>query len=232
MNHNLEKTEFEKINEYLLKENIQLYLASNSPRRKWILEKANFNFEVLPSDFNEEHFLMNLTSIENHGGLWEVKQPNHKEIIHEICSNLAIQKALIVYDDLKHSKQEKFILISADTFVYYNQFFLTKPANEEQAFKMLKFLSGKTHTVLTSHCLVNHEKILIKKDIMSLVTFRKYSDREIELYIKSGEHMDKAGAYAIQGDGAIFVESIVGDYLNIVGLSLNAIFFLLNEMMI
>ncbi len=232
MSFSLDKVDLEKINDYLQKENIHFYLVSNSPRRKWILEKANFNFKVLPSEFNEEQFLLNLTSIANNDGIWEVKQPNHKEIIHEICSNLAIQKALLVYEDLKLSNEQKFLLLSADTFVYYNQFFFTKPANEDQAFKMLKFLSGKTHTVLTSHCLVNHEKIILKKEIMTLVTFRKISDKEISNYIKTKEPLDKAGSYAIQGDGAIFVETIVGDYLNVVGLSLNAVFFLLNEMMI
>lgn len=208
---------------------IEIYLASQSPRRKWLLENWGLKFSIIKPEFNEELFLKNLSSIEKKKIYWEVKTQNHKDLIHEICSNLAIQKALLVWDELKQNK-EKFIILSADTLIYYNQFFLTKPQTKEEAYEMLSFLSGKTHTVLTSHCIINNEKKIISKDVMTLVTFRKLSRLEIENYLSKNEFLDKAGGYAIQGEGAILIDSIVGDYLNVVGLSISAIRFLLNEM--
>lgn len=207
---------------------IEIFLASQSPRRKWLLENWGLKFSVIKPEFNEELFLKNLSSIEKKKFYWEVKAQNHKDLIHEICSNLAIQKALLIWEELKQ-KKEKFIILSADTFVYYNQFFLTKPETKEEAYEMLSFLSGKTHTVLTSHCIINNEKKIISKDVMTLVTFRKLSPLEIENYISKNEFLDKAGGYGIQGEGAIFIDSIVGDYLNVVGLSLSAVRFLLKE---
>lgn len=227
----LQNTDIENMNNFLKNNNIELILASHSPRRKWILEQSGFLFSTYPPNFNEDQFLENLTSIIKLPGIWEVKEKNHKDLIHEICTNLAIQKALIVYNDLKQ-KKEKFIILSSDTLVYYNQFFLTKPKNKEEAFTMLKFLSGKTHTVVTAHCVVNQEKIILTKDVMTLVTFRKLSEKQINNYLEKEEPYDKAGSYAIQGDASIFIDSIVGDYLNVVGLSLNAVIFLLNQIQI
>jgi len=224
-----EISEFDKLNNFFVGNNLSLFLASNSPRRKWILNRAGLEFEILPATFNEDQFLENLTTITKEGYLWHVKEKNYKDLIHEICTNLAIQKALIIWEELKNKNKEKFIVIAADTIVYYNQFFLTKPKDKKEAFEMLKFLSGKTHTVITSHCVINHKKIVITKDIMTLVTFRKISDKDIQNYLETEEFIDKAGAYAIQGEGAILIDHIVGDYLNIVGLSLNAVLFLLNE---
>ncbi len=215
-------------NHKFYKDSIVVFLASQSLRRKWILENWGLKFHILKPDFNEDLFLKNLTSIEKKDMYWEAKVPNHKDLIHEICSNLAIQKALIAWKELRQ-KNEKFLVLSADTFVYYNQFFFTKPQTKEEAFQMLSFLSGKTHTVVTSHCILNHNKRIITKDVMSLVTFRELSYKEIENYISKNESLDKAGGYAIQAEGAILIDSIVGDFLNIVGLSLNAIRFLLSE---
>lgn len=210
------------------KDSMGVFLASQSARRKWILENWGLKFDIIKPDFNEDLFLNNLTTLEKKNIFWEVKVHNHKDLIHEICSNLAIQKGLIAWKELKQ-KTNKFIVLSADTLVYYNQFFFTKPQTKEEAFEMLSFLSGKTHTVVTSHCILNHHKKVITKDVMSLVTFRDLSSTEIKNYIEKNESFDKAGGYAIQGEGAIFIDSIVGDYLNIVGLSLNAILFLLGE---
>ncbi|MCS7206151.1 MAG: Maf family protein [Leptospiraceae bacterium] len=224
----MELREIQHWNDFLSQQQIKVYLASNSPRRKWILQKWGLDFEVIPPRFDEELFLQHLSTIKKQGGIWEVQSAHHKGLIHEICSNLAIQKALITWEELQQT-QQKFLVLSADTLVYYNQYFLTKPQSFEEAYLMLKFLSGKTHTVVTSHCIINHNKMIITKDIMTLVTFRKLSDTDIKEYIETAEPYDKAGGYAIQGEGAILVESIVGDYLNAVGLSLNAVRFLLSE---
>lgn len=223
-----ELSEIQKINKNLKNAFIPFFLASNSPRRKWILERAGLEYKAFSPVFNEDQFLENLSSVEKQGSIWMVSQKNHKDIIHEICSNLAIQKALIVWEFIKEN-YKNFIIFSADTLIYYNQFFLTKPSNKQEAYDMLKFLSGKTHTVITSHCIVNQEKIIITKDVMTLVTFRKLSHFDINHYLDLQESYDKAGAYAIQGEGAILIDNIVGDYLNIVGLSLNALIFLLKE---
>ncbi|GIX40727.1 MAG: septum formation protein Maf [Leptospiraceae bacterium] len=221
----------DKFDEDITKQKISIYLASNSPRRKWILNKTGLKFTSMPSEFNEDQFLENLTSIKKQGALWYVLQNNHKDLIHEICTNLAIQKALMVWEKIK-TDSNQFIVLSADTLIYYNQYFLTKPTNKTEAFEMLKFLSGKTHTVITSHCVVNQDKMIITKDIMTLVTFRKLTEWEISSYIETNEPFDKAGAYAIQGEGAFLIDTVVGDYLNVIGLSLNAVLFLLKEIKI
>ncbi|MFN3604356.1 MAG: Maf family protein [Leptonema sp. (in: bacteria)] len=216
-------------NKHFQERSTEIFLASQSSRRKWILESWGLKFHTIEPQFNEDSFLENLTSINKKDIYWEVKTTQHKDLIHEICSNLAIQKALLAWEILKQ-EQKNFIVISADTFVYYNQYFFTKPTTEEEAFQMLSFLSGKTHTVLTSHCILNKEKKIITKEVMSLVTFRKLSPLEIKTYLSKNQFTDKAGGYGIQEEGAILIDSIVGDYLNIIGFSLSAIRFLLSEM--
>ncbi len=224
-----ESWEADDINQIFKDKRIHFYLVSSSPRRKWILETWGLQFSTLNSEFDEDVFLQNLTSIKKQDFYWKAEESNHKELIHEICNNLAIQKALIAWEQIKE-KNESFIITSADTIVYYNQYFLGKPRDREEAMKMLSFLSGKTHTVLTSHCLVTREKHILVKEIMTLVTFRKLSNYEIQKYLDIDEPYDKAGGYAIQGYGSIFIDSIVGDFLNVIGFSINGLKFLLKEL--
>lgn len=131
------------------------------------------------------------------------------------CGN-AYRKANTAVEDLDESA----IVIAADTIVYLHQI-LGKPENKEDAYKMLKSLSGKEHQVVTSVAIL--ETPSKKKNIFAVSTkvfFKHLTDDEINNYISSGEPMDKAGAYGIQGKGALFVEKIEGDYFNVVGLPL------------
>ncbi len=121
---------------------------------------------------------------------------------------------------------ENGIIISADTIVVLETEILGKPRNESEAKKMLKKLSGKTHTVYTGFAVHNsiNDKTITDYE-KTLVTFRKLGGKEIENYVKTGSPMDKAGAYGIQDDfGAVFVKKINGDYYNVVGLPIAGLY--------
>ena len=113
----------------------------------------------------------------------------------------------------------QFPVIAADTIVVLGDRVLGKPRDEEDAFRMLRLLSGSTHRVMTGLTVVQGEKIHTCTEVTD-VTFRPLSDEEIRGYIASGEPMDKAGAYGIQGDAALLVSGSSGDYYNVVGLPL------------
>jgi len=184
--------------------NKRIILASKSPRRKFLLEQVGIDFEVIPSDFEED--------IEN------------KKFSRKLIESLAYQKAL----DVAENKYYDALIIGADTVVILGNKILGKPTDENDAKKMLQNLSGKTHKVITAVAIIDsfENKTLINSTI-SKVKFKKLSEREIEDYIKTGEPMDKAGAYGIQAYGSLFVEKVEGCYNNIVGLPLN----LLSEML-
>ena len=170
-----------------------LILASNSPRRKEIMELVGLKFKVIPSSYDEN--------------------PNDwpKEI-EKIPEVLAINKATDV--SLNNPND---IVIGSDTIVVINDCILGKPHSKEDAFEMLKKLSGNTHKVITGVCIKSSEKIVSFSSV-SEVEFYDIEDAEIYEYIGTNEPMDKAGAYAIQGKGAKFIKSINGDYYTIVGL--------------
>lgn len=174
----------------------KIILASNSPRRKEILENLNIKFDIISPDADEDSVDKTLPA-------------------HLYVENLASIKAFAA---VKKTALEK-IVIGADTVVTLDDKFLLKPKGEEDAFNMLKSLSGRSHSVYTGICVVNSHTaqscIAYEK---TDVYFRKLSEDEIISYIKTGECMDKAGAYGIQGLGSIFIEKINGDYFNVVGL--------------
>ena len=177
-----------------------IILASSSPRRKKLLEEAGFNILVDSSDFDESIVLKN--------------DP------HEMVKQLSQEKARTVAKRHPNS-----IIIGADTTVFCDGQILEKPVDNEDAKRMLKFLSGKVHLVITGMTLINTET---KKEITtaaeSKVFFKKLTDAQIDEYIQSGEAMDKAGAYAIQeGLSQNFIEKTEGDYTNIVGLPIGMV---------
>ncbi len=177
----------------------RLILASGSPRRKEILEKYNIKPIIVKSDIEEKI--------------------SEGEMPEQIAMSLALHKALDVSKNYKND-----IVIGADTIVVINGLILGKPANKEDAFNMLSMLSGKEHKVITGVALikeVTNTKVIEYE--VTKVQFRKLSEDKIENYILTGEPFDKAGAYAIQGIGAILVENIVGCYSNVVGLPLTKI---------
>ena len=169
---------------------MEIILASNSPRRKEILESLGYKFRIAPADIDEN---INLNG----------------ELL--VCE-LAKRKALRIYEYNKDS-----IVIGSDTIVYYNNKVYNKPKNEEECYFMLKSLSGKTHEVITGVYIASSKEEISFFD-KAYVTFKELSDREIYDYIKTNEPFDKAGGYAIQGIGNALIKEYKGDFYTIMGL--------------
>ena len=172
----------------------RLILASKSPRRKQLLEQAGLKFSVIPSDFDENSVAMS----------------DPAAYVRE----LAEFKAL----DISQKHPDSWV-IGADTIVLIDSRILGKPGSKDEAREMLKRLSGKAHRVLTGYCICCREKKqFFSETVKTEVRFKKLRPEEIDWYIETGEPLDKAGAYAIQGLGSFLVRSIAGSYTNVVGL--------------
>lgn len=167
-------------------------LASASPRRKEILSNAGFNFEVIVSDADEN--------------ISEDMTPE------KTVEELAKRKALSVWESNKDA-----VVFGCDTVVAVDGKKLGKPADDEDAFNMLRMLSGKVHTVSTGVCICSAEKLSVFSNT-TRVEFYSLSDETIKSYIATGECRDKAGAYGIQGYGRVLVKEIKGDYFSVMGL--------------
>jgi len=191
----------------LLPEDLQrdLILASSSPRRREILENLGFEFEVIPADIDED-FLEGEDFI------------SHVE-------RLALSKAVKVSKSRPEGK-----IIGADTIVVFEGRVLGKPVDESEAEEMLRLLSGKKHQVITALALVAPSGSRIVKSETTDVVFYELSREEIRRYVATGEPMDKAGAYAIQGYASAFVRRIEGCFFNVVGLPVWLLFSMLKEM--
>lgn len=186
----------------------KLILASQSPRRKFLLENLGLSFEVRPANIDEDK-------------LPDGIRPN------EVPKYLSQEKAKHIASKVN----EEAIIISADTIVALGDEILNKPTDETDAKRILSKLSGNTHTVFTGVTLINTMTGKMLSDVQeSLVTFRDLSEKEIDYYISTGSPMDKAGAYGIQDDfGAVFVSRVCGCYYNIVGLPLEMFYRMLRE---
>ncbi len=169
-----------------------LILASASPRRKEILEKLGFDFVCKTSTVDETY---------------PADMP-----ISSIAGHLALLKA----KDVLHQNSDA-VVIGSDTIVVLNGRVLGKPFNKDDAKQMLKALSDNTHTVYTGVCVISKEQTELFT-VPTKVTFGALTDEEIEWYISTGEPMDKAGAYGIQGLGCRFIKAIDGDYYSVMGL--------------
>lgn len=174
-----------------IKQMKHIILASASPRRKEILELADLKFDVMPSDAQE------ITT---------------KTAPNEVVMELASIKAKDIYK--KSEKQS--MIVGADTVVAYQGQILGKPTDKADAKRMLTMLSGQTHEVYTGVCVIEDGKTKTFYE-ETKVTFYEISDEQIDHYIKTGEPMDKAGSYGIQGKAAVFIKGIEGDYYNVVG---------------
>lgn len=175
----------------------KIILASSSPRRKEILEGIGLDFEVMSSSVTEEI--------------------RDDELPEQIVMGLAFQKAI----DISSKLDENNIIIAADTIVYKDKI-LGKPNNYEDAFNMLFTLQGSYHYVYTGIAIIETKSY--KKFVTyerTKVKFKELSEDRIKRYIETGEVWDKAGAYAIQSLGGLFVEFIIGDYFNVVGLPIS-----------
>jgi septum formation protein len=178
---------------------LKIVLASASIRRQELLERFVQKFKIIVSDFNEDLVLFQNDS-------------------SDYVMSLSYGKALNVAEKLK----EPSIVIGCDTIVSFEGKILGKPEDYNEAFCMLKMLSGKKHQVYSGITLINTEtKDSVTDYVLTEVKFSELSDEDIKKYIKSGEPMDKAGAYGIQGLAGVFVEEIHGCYYNVVGLPLN-----------
>ncbi|MGE5894486.1 MAG: Maf family protein, partial [bacterium] len=134
----------------------------------------------------------------------------------KLARRLSAEKAKAVAK--KHTNA---IIIAADTFISFRGKLLGKPHTNEEARKMLKMLTGKSHSVVTGYTIIDTaQKKKVSRSVETRVWFKKMTNEEIESYIHSGEPLDKAGAYAIQGLGAVLIKKIEGDFFNVVGLPL------------
>lgn len=175
-------------------------LASASPRRKELLEKLGVEFEVCPAQGEEK-----ITE----------KQPS------ELVMELAGQKA----EEVAGRTGGDVLVLGADTIVVFQGKALGKPADEQDACRMLEMLSGNVHEVYTGVALINQKTGEKKRFFEKTEVFMSPMEKkEILDYIASGEPMDKAGAYGIQGIGAKFIHRINGDYYNVVGLPISRIY--------
>ena len=168
-----------------------LILASQSPRRKELLGHLNMPFTVRVADIDEttDPFV-----------------PPEDEV-----ARLSYEKALAI------ERQPEDIVIAADTIVVLDGRVLGKPRDEEDAADMLRRLSGRHHQVMTGVTVLRGDRTITRTEITH-VHFRHLSDKEIARYVATGEPMDKAGSYGIQGGASLFVEAIHGDYYNVMGL--------------
>ncbi|MFN3421965.1 MAG: Maf family protein [Armatimonadota bacterium] len=187
-----------------------IILVSASPRRRELLQQVGIPFEVYPAEVDET-------------------LPDRADDPANLAIELARRKVRSVASQFPSRW-----LLAADTLVVVGKRLLGKPRNPEEAFLMLRQLSGRTHKVVTGLCLAKTD---VKGRICrsyeasetTVVTFRQLTDDEIAAYISTGEPFDKAGAYGIQGKASIFVTKIVGCYFNVVGLPLAKLASLLKE---
>lgn len=185
----------------------KLLLASASPRRAEILRAVGWPFEALATHIDET--------------------PAHGESAEAMVERLALEKA-----EAALKRRASALVLGADTAVVVDSEILGKPRDDRDARRMLRLLSGRWHDVLTGVALlrvggsvgraVSHEKTRVR--------FGPLSDAEIDWYVESGEPVDKAGAYAVQGRAALFIDEIRGDYWNVVGLPVQLVYKLAGKL--
>jgi septum formation protein len=180
-----------------------LVLASASPRRQELLRAAGISFEVQLASITED--------------------PLPGEDAKSCAERLAREKAIAIAKQRPNDT-----VLGADTVVVIDNQNLGKPNDATDAIRMLRLLSGRTHQVITGVCLAFRGQTLVKSETTS-VTVSEISNSEIASYVATGEPMDKAGAYAIQGMAARWIPRIEGDYSNVVGLPVALVYRMLRE---
>lgn len=185
---------------------MNIILASGSPRRRELLAQAGFEFKVEVSNADEN-----------------VSEESPVEMVEELAARKA--KAVV---NLHDQKEDNCLIIGADTIVVLDGKILGKPSDEEDAKAMLASLSGRTHQVYTGVALFMVKEGMIEKKKTfhecTDVTMVPMTEKEIAEYVASGDPMDKAGAYGIQGPAAVFISGIRGDYYNVVGLPISRVY--------
>lgn len=174
----------------------KIILASSSPRRQELMKLLGLPFEIVASEFNES----------------SINHKNPKQLVRI----LSLKKAESVAKKSKNA-----LVIGSDTIVFHQGQILGKPKDRRHAKEMLKLLSGKEHVIITGYAIIDS---LTGKNVSGVVSakikMKALEDAEIEAYIATKEPMDKAGAYAVQGVGGLFIEKINGNYFDVVGLPL------------
>lgn len=170
---------------------MQLILASQSPRRKELMGLFHIPFEIRVADIDET-------------------MDNRLSPYDEVA-----RVSRLKADATPHGEND--VVVAADTIVVCDGKVLGKPKDEADAFSMLRLLSGKDHQVMTGLTVLRGNSATVCTEVTD-IHFRELTDREIRAYIRTGEPMDKAGAYGIQGGAALFAERMVGDYYNVMGL--------------
>ena len=186
-------------------EDKKLVLASASPRREEILKHLKLKFTIIHPKIDENNF--------------------NRESPEELVKILAEKKARSVVDIAENA-----LIIAADTIVVLDGEILNKPADTEEAKKMLQLLSNKEHQVITALAVLDSDssEIFVESNITDVKMLELSSD-DIDKYLSTGEAMDKAGSYAIQGFGGLFIESIKGSYYSVVGLPIHQLAKLLKK---
>ena len=193
----------------------QIILASQSPRRKELLEQIGLEFEICPAKGEEI-----------------ITKSIPEEVVMELSKQKAEEVAALVSSFGENHKEittpSDILVIGADTVVAYDGKILGKPVDEADAKRMLKMLAGNTHSVFTGVTLVLIDKSGRAGELVFYektdVKMHPMTETEIDRYIATGEPMDKAGSYGIQGKCAIYIEKIDGDYNNVVGLPITRIY--------
>lgn len=184
---------------------LKLVLASGSPRREELLRQLKLKFTIVPSKIDESEY--------------QAEEP--LDLVRRLAEEKARSVSALVEDAL---------IIAADTVVVFNDHILGKPKNKADAKKMLKMLSSNNHQVITGVAVINSQDGKCEiADNTTEVKMVELNDREIDEYINTGEPMDKAGSYAIQGFGALFVEEIKGSYYSVMGLPIHQLAKLLEK---
>lgn len=179
---------------YIINRVKKVILASNSPRRRELMKLLGIPFTVRKSNFDED--------------LIQISNPKR------YVERLSYEKAHVVAKKYKNA-----IIVGADTTVVLGNRIIGKSKDEKDARNTLKLLSGTKHAVITGFTMIDStNNKSITKSVKSYIRMRKLSNAEIDSYIRSGEYKDHAGSYGIEGLGGLFVEGIIGDYYNIVGL--------------
>jgi len=188
-----------------------IVLASASPRRQELLTNAGIEFVVRPANIPEV--------------------PLPDESPKAFAERMAQEKARAIRDNVETAyprNQNSLAILGADTVVVIGNEVLGKPANSDDAARMLRLLSGHEHSVITGVCLSGENFEDVRSEI-TIVHFGELSESDIKSYIKTGEPMDKAGAYAIQGMASRWISKIEGDYNNVVGLPVDLVLQMLRE---
>ena len=200
----------------------KIILASQSPRRCELMKQAGFEFEIIKSEIDEKTTKSIPSDI-----VKELSLQKADDVFNKLMSH--IDFSLMAFEDLS------FLVIGADTIVTKNGKIMGKPKNFEEAFSMIKSIQDSTHKVYTGVTLIKYDFNTKHKEIHSFfestdVTLYTMTDLEISSYISTGDCYDKAGGYGIQGQFAVYVKGINGDYNNVVGLPIAHLYHELNLM--